>query len=421
MSDEGEVEGFDAWALRVASQRRPSDGPGLAEAARADLPYATPPQRAAIEALLASGSVAGAAASLEMHPERLRGLLSEAQRRAARSGSSREHDHIRDVPPGYHLRGTSTLYGADGTPKLQWVKTARDQEEQIAALLDAIEGAVELYRGAIDPAPPSLASHRDDLLVVYPMGDPHIGMYAWHEEAGEDFDLDIASRNLATATRLLVDAAPPARVGHILNLGDFFHADNAQNRTARSGHALDVDGRFAKVQRVGMATMRACIDSALRRHELVRVTNVIGNHDDHTAILLSHCLAALYEREPRVTIEQAPAKFHYYRHGRVLYGVTHGDTCKVRDLESVMSADRPADWGETRYRHWYTGHVHHDSAREFRGVTVETFRTLAARDAWHTASGYRSDRDMKADVWHSTYGRVGRHIVGIEQVIACAS
>jgi hypothetical protein len=33
----------------------------------------------------------------------------------------------------------------------------------------------------------------------------------------------------------------------ILNLGDFFHADNELNRTQVSGNALDVDTRYAKV------------------------------------------------------------------------------------------------------------------------------------------------------------------------------
>jgi hypothetical protein len=81
-----------------------------------------------------------------------------------------------------------------------------------------------------------------------------------------------------------------------------------------------------------------------------------------------------------------------------------------------MAADRSKDWGETQHRYWYTGHVHHDTLKEFPGCTVETFRTLAARDAWHHKSGYRAGRDMKCDIIHKDHGRVCRHIVGIEML-----
>ncbi len=273
----------------------------------------------------------------------------------------------------------------------------------------------EPLAGLVEPTP--AAQHSDgDLRVVFPWGDPHVGLYSWHEETGEDFDLEIAERVLGGAFERLVSLSPAAASAHIINLGDFYHSDNQQNRTARSGHALDVDDRFHKVQRVGVRIMRTAIDLALAKFPEVIVTNCIGNHDDHTSQTLSICLDMLYEREPRVTIDARPVKFHYYRFGRCLYASTHGDTCKMNQLESVMAADRAEDWGETRFRHWYTGHVHHDSMKEFRGCTAESLRTMAARDFYAYSHGYRSDRDMKADIWHRNFGRVNRHIVGIEQL-----
>jgi len=404
---------------RVAGQRRPLDGPGLVEAAAGDLVHATETQKRTIKALISHGNIVDAAASLDLTPEQFRRHLREAQRRNARRGNAPEYDNIRDAPPGFHLRGTSTLYGADGQPKLQWVKTAKDAESRLEALLEAVQDMAEPLRGIVDPIPFGGAT-RDDLRVCYPFGDPHVGLYSWHEETGQNFDLDIAEANLTSAVSKLVALAPPSRVGHLINLGDFFHSDNKANTTTR-GTPVDVDGRYARVQRVGARIIRRAIDLALTKHDEVLVTNVIGNHDEHTAQTLSLCLEMLYENEPRVTIDTSPAKFHYYRFGKNMYGVTHGDTAKPKDLESIMATDRSKDWGETRYRHWYTGHVHHDSLKEFRGCTVETFRTLAARDAWHHSMGYRADRDMKADVWHVEFGRITRHIVGIEQIASAGA
>ena len=138
--------------------------------------------------------------------------------------------------------------------------------------------------------------------------------------------------------------------------------------------------------------------------------------DDHSALMLALCLEHHFHNEPRVMIDTSPAKFHWYRFEKNLIGVTHGDTVKMPQLPGVMAVDRKEDWGETEHRYWYTGHVHHDSLKEYPGCIVETFRTLAPRDAWHAGQGYRSGQDMKLDIFHREDGRVNRHIVGIRQV-----
>lgn len=340
-------------------------------------------------------------------------------RTEARAGWSPDHDMTHEVPAPFHIRGVSTYYGADGELKGQWVKSQIDKDSHAAALLDAIKTIAEPFRGASElVAPPEHVNA--DLLTIYPMGDPHLGMLAWAAETGENFNLEIAERNLVAAVDRLVSLAPSSERALIINLGDFFHSDNNENRTARSGNALDVDGRWAKVLSAGIRTMRRCIDKALEKHAQVDVINEIGNHDDHAAVMLSICLAQYYENNPRVRIDTSPAAFHWVRFGKCLIGVTHGHTVKPDKLPGIMAHDRAQDWGETRHRFWFVGHIHHDTVKEYPGVTVESFRTLAARDAWHTAQGYRSDRDMKCDVLHREHGRIMRHVVGIEQLAGAA-
>jgi hypothetical protein len=315
---------------------------------------------------------------------------------------------------GFRIRATSTLYDAEGEVKQRWVK-----EDRGAALLEelraAVVGIAEPFRAAHKPVPAPTVSN-DDLLCLYPLGDPHIGMYAWAEETGQSFDLDIAERNLVAAADHLVSLAPPAKQALIINLGDFFHADNSSNKTLRSGNVLDVDTRWAKVLRVGVRIMRRLIDRALEKHGHVTVICEIGNHDDHSAVMLALCLEQYYESEPRVTIDTSPAKFHWYRFGNCLIGTTHLDTVKAQDLPSIMAYDRKEDWGETEFRYFFTGHLHTDILREYRGCFVETVRTLAPSDAWSKAAGYRSGQDMKVDVLHRKWGRINRHTVGIRQI-----
>ena len=81
-----------------------------------------------------------------------------------------------------------------------------------------------------------------------------------------------------------------------------------------------------------------------------------------------------------------------------------------------MATDRAKDWGETEYRYWATGHIHHDTLKEYPGVKVESFRTIAAKDAYATWNGYRSGQDSKAIVYHKDFGEVERHTVNLRMV-----
>ena len=252
---------------------------------------------------------------------------------------------------------------------------------------------------------------RRDLLTAYPIGDPHIGMYSWHEETGENWDLESAERIHCSAMNALVDSAPRSEQAIIINLGDALHYDSMAPVTARSGNMLDADGRYAKMVRVAIKTLRQCIDSALKKHRRVHIVNVIGNHDETGAIWMATALSHVYENEPRVTVETSPSLFSYYRFGNTLLGFHHGHTCKPEKLPGVMAADRSRDWGESLHRYWLMGHVHHASFKEFPGVSVESFGTLAAKDAYAANGGWRSRRSMTAIVYDKQHGEIARSMV----------
>lgn len=359
------------------------------------------------------GSISEVARQLGRHRTSVSKTFSRLRARAALRGYAPEHD-MTHIAPGTHIvRGASTLYDAEGRISAQWVKTDLNREQAARAAREFIEALAEDVRPARGTKAPKHAD--DELAVVYPIGDPHIGMYSWHEETGADFDLAIAAADLDAAMSEITRAAPKAETAVIVNLGDYFHADDATSRTPKSDHVLDVDGRFGKVIRVGCQILVGLVAHALRRHQRVILRCESGNHDPHAALWLPVVMQAYFRHEPRVEVVMDPTPFWYFRHGKTLIGTTHGHGPKPHQLAGVMATDRPQDWGETEHRMWVHGHIHSTTRHEFPGCVVESFRTLAGKDYWHTQQGYRSARDLNALVLHREWGEVARHRVGITQ------
>jgi hypothetical protein len=319
------------------------------------------------------------------------------------------------VSSGEILKGSSTLYDEDGNIKLQWVKTDVEKESQTEALRELVESLVnDLPKLKKKPFEKTFTS--EDLMAVYPLGDPHVGMKAYKDEAGDNWDLKTAQEVFCGVFDRLVKTAPSCEKAVIVNLGDFFHRDNVAGVTERHRHTLDTDGNYMMMVDTGLKIMIQMINSALDHHHTVKVINIIGNHDDTGAMFLQAALKHMYENESRVEIDCTSSVFQYFQHGSSFFGVHHGHTCKADKLPLVMATDKPKEWGDSEYRYWLTGHIHHDTRKEYSGCSVESFRTLAAKDAYAYSGGYRAGQDSKALVIHKDYGEVERHTINIAQV-----
>lgn len=348
------------------------------------------------------GNQRAAALQLDMPRTTLQGRLN----RMALRGYSPQHGMTKTCPDGFTVKGVSTLYDQHGEIRAQWYKTSADWD----ARLKIIERTVEVLAQDVPRYKPVPFKGKVDSrrLAAYVFGDPHFGMLSWPEETGDDWNLEIASRVHCQAMRYLVENAPPAETGLVVNLGDLLHYDSMEAKTPRSGHFVDADGRYARMLDVTICAMRTLIDEALKKHKKVHVISAIGNHDETGALAVARCIRIAYEKEKRVTVDTTPSVFNYYRFGKVLLGVHHGHSCKIDKLPGVMATDRARDWGECDYRHWLIGHIHHASLKEFAGCSVESFNTLAGKDAYATNGGWRSNRSAQCLTYDSEYGIVGR-------------
>ena len=313
------------------------------------------------------------------------------------------------VPPsGMHETGRSDFLDAEGNVTAQWKKYSADEAARQANLAEAIEELkLNLPRAPFVPMPVEMTD--DDFLAGYPVGDHHMGMLAWKYEVGASYDLEIGEDLLDRAGQHLTVTMFPATHALVAFLGDFVHYDSMVPVTPQSKNQLDNEGRASKMVRAAMRTMRRLIEQAAERHQFVHVIIEFGNHDPYSTLWLMEAFRIKYEDNPRITIDCGPGFYHYHRFGKNLIGTNHGDKAKYPQLPGIMAQDRAADWGETTHRVIWTGHVHSQKVFDFPGVTVESFRILAPTDAWAHQMGYRSERDMKAILFHKDYGEVARY------------
>lgn len=379
----------------------------------------TPEQlQQAVDAIAEHGSGKLAAKHLGLQYSAFRSRLMEARAAGYKSkvaelireqqGEAGPLREMFQAPGGYFVKGTSTLLDENGNTRAQWVKTAVDMDK-FRAMVDA---ACRVAAEALKPAKPIPApkTSDEDLATLYTLTDSHVGMLAWGREAGEPWNLTIAEQVLTDTLVKMIDAAPASGLGIVNQLGDFLHFDSMQPVTPTSGHILDADSRYQKVVEVAVRILRRVVEHALRKHAKVQVYMHEGNHDMTGSIWLRVMFAALYEKNPRVTVERSPLPYVALRHGKTFLGFHHGHLAKKNSLPLLFAAKFPELWGLTTKRYIHVGHFHHVEEKEHPGVKVVQHPTLAAADAYASRGGWISERQAMAITYSMTSGEVSRSV-----------
>lgn len=313
------------------------------------------------------------------------------------------------IPAGHVIKGESALVDPTGRVLAKWIKTREGAGE---GLIEGLREAFAAYDGAAEPiAVPTIAD--EDLLTIYPIPDLHFGALAWGEETGDDYDVKIASMVATRSIASLVEQSRPSSHAVLVFLGDYFHANDEKGVTPGSGHRLDTDGRWQKVFTAGAHLATTLVDIIARKHKTVTVRCLKGNHDTDSAVCLAVALALFYSKSDRITIDDDPGIAWFLRFGDCLLGATHGHSMKPEAMAMMMAVDRSEDWGVTRFKQMWFGHVHHETSKEVAGVRIESLQSPAARDAWNAEHGYRAGRSLSAITFHKDHGEIGRHRVNI--------
>ena len=372
-------------------------------------------QRETVEAVIKFGSNVKAADQLGKDRRSIDKAIKRVERAAASKAEAPHRDVSHRTMEGFNAKRVSTAYKADGDIALQWIIQEPEKQALEAMLADFTDGLKDELKGLHKPvAAPS--DTLEKLMCCYMIGDHHLGMYAWSKETGEDdYDADISVDLLEKAVDSLVARSPNARNGLLCNLGDFFHSNNLKSETG-AGTPLDSDGRYGRTVRMGVNLLKRVVIRLLEKHEVVTVLNVRGNHDPDAALWLNEAMKMYFEDDPRVIIPDNYSKFVHIEYGNSLIVCHHGDKINPQRIYEAVTRKLSVEWGRSKYRYGWLGHLHHKEAKEIGGMMFEQFNVLASPDSWHSSAGFGSSRSMTCLVLSEQYGEDSRVIINPDRI-----
>jgi|TARA_B110000879_G_scaffold35783_1_gene49402 hypothetical protein len=361
-----------------------------------------------IKAVIEHGSNNKASKALGCGRRTIDVMLKRLEARAASKAVAPHKSVDRETMEGFEAKRVSTAYKSDGTVALQWViqePEKRDMKAKLDQMIDGIKDDLNGFKTAVKP-PKKVNS---DYLAMYMIGDHHFGMLADSETKmdNDDWDIKIATSILLESTNRLAARVGDAEVGVLLNVGDFFHADNSFNTTTK-GTPVDVDTRIGKTFRLAGRLFQTLINKMLETHKEVVVINVRGNHDSDMACHLSSCIELLYAKEKRVNVLPNYSKFIHYQWHNNLFVFHHGDRMKHEQILQAVIKNLDDEWSQSKNRYCHLGHIHHHVAREVGSMHFEHWGSLTSTDQWHSDSGYGAERSMTAVVYHKDTGEDSR-------------
>jgi len=282
---------------------------------------------------------------------------------------------------------------------------------------DKFEAFLQGLKDEIKPTEPvELKSEGNaNLCNQYTLTDYHLGMMAWGEETGENWDLEIAEKTLVKFFKTAIKSSPKANECIFAQIGDFLHWDGFEALTPANSNILDADIRFPKLVRTAIKVIRQIIDMLCEKYEKVTIIMAEGNHDPASSVWLREMLSAFYDNVKQVDVNVTPDPYYCYEFGSTCLFYHHGHKRKITDVESTFISKYKKEFGRSSFVYGHLGHLHH-LQKESSLMLLEQHRTLAAKDAYASRSGYLAGRDSKVITYHKEHGEVARQTININMI-----
>jgi len=310
------------------------------------------------------------------------------------------------------LNGASVMHvlNSDGRydKKVVWAKKNKDEENQKEILKAFADGFKEEIPKADPVDPPTLSD--PNLLALYVLSDFHIGMRS------NNWNLEEAEKVCKLWVHRSVKASMNAETAILCFQGDTEHWDSLTPVTPANNHVLDACCTTRMMARLTIKLIRYCVNTLLKHHKNVHIIYCLGNHDESNATVHSEWIAAHYEDENRVSVDESETVYHCYEWGNTSLFFHHGHKRKTTDIDRVLASAYHEVFGRTKYRFLHLGHLHHSASSETQLMKIEIHPTLADKDEYALNGGWYSQRGANTIIYHKKYGEVSRVITRPEML-----
>ena len=247
--------------------------------------------------------------------------------------------------------------------------------------------------------------------VIISPTDFHFGKYA-PEYTGDEYSRAKCKKRLKAVTKNLLSRitrrGKPQKILLALG-GDGLHIDN-QSKTTTRGTPQDCDGTPEELAWYWVKLCREYVDM-LRQVAPVQLFVIPGNHDYYTSTLLRAAMQGWFSQAKNVDVVESFSPRQYVSYGSSLLTFLHGDVGKPRDWPAIIAGEKPKEWGSSKHRFIFCGHLHTErDFPVFGNVTVYRMPSLAGTDNWHFKQGYKSRKALVAYVVDQKRGVIATEI-----------
>lgn len=241
-------------------------------------------------------------------------------------------------------------------------------------------------------------TNRDNLLLIS-LPDFHVGR--------ETLSMDIVDNYIGVINNIInkTDMSTIEQIVYVIG-NDFFNSDNGLNYSTFKGTPQFDFNTWTETWAFGKNLLLHSIEFLKQFNLPLEVINVPGNHDTSKMFYLGDVLDAYFKNDEQVNIVNDTKLFKKYVYGNTLMMFEHGEM-REGDYPLIMASEFPKEWGNSKYRYTFCGHLHHLIAKEYRGnCFVKFLPSLAKSSTWETSKGYKTSPKAEASIINKEEGLV---------------
>lgn len=304
-------------------------------------------------------------------------------------------DMVNDV---YQQRRQALWEGFEQKKWQETKKAAENWNQLEQTFILPLREHIELWAPTYKVPLVNIHKARNPFAVVANTGELHYGKSGWIGETGEEYNRDIAEKRLLEARQNMLqevaDRGRPEKIFWAFG-NDQIHIDNDQGETTKQT-PQDCDGSAARIVSEAMDIFLKDADT-LRAVAPLHIKYVPGNHDRLLSYTMLHVLKAWFRNDKDVIIDVSNDTRTYDIYGNTLMGYGHGDgALKPANFMATMAKEASQWWSQTKFKAFFTGHLHSEVVRELIGGTHYQMRSLSGKDRYHARNGYLSDAGMNS-------------------------